>query len=348
MAASARAVCKNTECKNQKIKIGKNELRYGVWVEFGEHQSWAWRHWGCVTPKQLAGLHDKLEGDVDGYEDLPDDCQEKVKRAIENGHVDDEDWKGDIEQNRPGMRGFRSPAAKKKKAEEPELSEAQGGDGSPSKASPKKRGRPKKDASKDEDNEEPAQKKTKVTVKKGKKIKAEGEDDDMVEDEANDDASKPKAKRGKQTKGKDVESEVAAKPKAKASAKKTKALKEEEEPVTDEPDVAATVATKPKAAIQKGKKTNKDEDPENPGVEAQHAGTRSRKAKVEDAKEDLSANEHEEAAVKSTKKPRATKNAANTKKPIAKKAQKDVGAVNAEGLEEEAPKARRSRKKTDK
>ncbi|KAL8862103.1 MAG: hypothetical protein Q9178_001558 [Gyalolechia marmorata] len=355
MAASARAVCKNTECKNQKIKIGKNELRYGVWVEFGEHQSWAWRHWGCVTPMQLAGLQDKLEGDVDmldGYEDLPDDCQEKVKRAIENGHVDDDDWKGDIEQNRPGMRGFRSPAAKKKKkAEEQELSEAQEGNGSPPKASPKKRGRPKKDVSKDEDNEEPAQKKTKVTVKRGKKIKGEGEDDDMAEDEENDDASKPKAKRGKQTKGKDVESEVAAKPKAKASAKKTKALKEEEEPVTDERDVAATVPTKPKAAIKKGKKAKKDEDTENPDAEAQpvNAGTRSRKAKVEDAKEDLSANEHEEAAVKSTKKPRATKNAANTKKPIAKKAQKDVGgAVNAEGLEEEAPKARRSRKKADK
>ncbi len=52
---------------------------------------------GCVTPKQLESLHDVLEGDVDmfdGYEELPNDCQEKVKRALENGHVDDEDWKG--------------------------------------------------------------------------------------------------------------------------------------------------------------------------------------------------------------------------------------------------------------
>lgn len=30
---------------------------------------------------------------VDGYEDLPADMQEKVKRAIEQGHVDDVDWK---------------------------------------------------------------------------------------------------------------------------------------------------------------------------------------------------------------------------------------------------------------
>ena len=50
-----------------------------------------------MTPKQLESLHDVLEGDVemfDGYEELPNDCQEKVKRALENGHVDDEDWKG--------------------------------------------------------------------------------------------------------------------------------------------------------------------------------------------------------------------------------------------------------------
>lgn len=30
---------------------------------------------------------------VDGYDDLPEELQEKVKRAIEQGHVDDEDWK---------------------------------------------------------------------------------------------------------------------------------------------------------------------------------------------------------------------------------------------------------------
>lgn len=92
---------------------------------------------GCVTPAQIGNLGDALEGDIemlDGYEELPEDCQQKVKRAIDQGHVDDEDWKGvgsthchwapiiddylisqDLEQNRPGKRGFRSPAAKKKK-----------------------------------------------------------------------------------------------------------------------------------------------------------------------------------------------------------------------------------------
>jgi hypothetical protein len=42
-------------------------------------------------------LKEYLEDDLDmfdGYEDLPDDLQQKVKKALEQGHVDDEDWKG--------------------------------------------------------------------------------------------------------------------------------------------------------------------------------------------------------------------------------------------------------------
>lgn len=31
---------------------------------------------------------------VDGYDDLPAEFQEKVVRAFEQGHVDDEDWNG--------------------------------------------------------------------------------------------------------------------------------------------------------------------------------------------------------------------------------------------------------------
>lgn len=31
---------------------------------------------------------------VDGYDTLPDHAQEKVKRALEEKHVDDEDWNG--------------------------------------------------------------------------------------------------------------------------------------------------------------------------------------------------------------------------------------------------------------
>ena len=75
---------------------------------------------------------------LDGYDELPDDLQETVRKAFEQGHVDDEDWRGvpyfrimeenlvtdvlqDVEQNRTGAsRSFRSPAAKKKKKAEGE------------------------------------------------------------------------------------------------------------------------------------------------------------------------------------------------------------------------------------
>lgn len=52
---------------------------------------------GCVTPEVLHNWHEKAEGDmelIDGYDELPEDAQDKVKRALEQGHVDDEDWKG--------------------------------------------------------------------------------------------------------------------------------------------------------------------------------------------------------------------------------------------------------------
>ena len=48
-----------------------------------------------MTPKQISNLQESIEGDpkeLDGYEELPEDLQKKVDRAIEQGHIDDEDW----------------------------------------------------------------------------------------------------------------------------------------------------------------------------------------------------------------------------------------------------------------
>lgn len=54
-------------------------------------------HRGCVTPKQLANLNEMIEGNfdyLDGYDEITPELQEKVKIALEQGHVDDSDWKG--------------------------------------------------------------------------------------------------------------------------------------------------------------------------------------------------------------------------------------------------------------
>ncbi len=50
-----------------------------------------------MTPAQIANMKGKIEDNLrylDGYEELPEDLQEQVRRAMEQGHVDDEDWNG--------------------------------------------------------------------------------------------------------------------------------------------------------------------------------------------------------------------------------------------------------------
>lgn len=52
---------------------------------------------GCVTPQVLHNWAEDSGMDmdlVDGYDTLPPSAQEKVKRSLEEKHVDDEDWNG--------------------------------------------------------------------------------------------------------------------------------------------------------------------------------------------------------------------------------------------------------------
>ena len=53
----------------------------------------AWRHWGCVTPKIIENVKKTFEDadGLDGFEDLKEEDQEKLKAAWEVGHVADED-----------------------------------------------------------------------------------------------------------------------------------------------------------------------------------------------------------------------------------------------------------------
>ena len=52
---------------------------------------------GCVTPKQIIGVKSSIEDNLDlfdGFDELPDDLQEKVKTALADGHIADDDWTG--------------------------------------------------------------------------------------------------------------------------------------------------------------------------------------------------------------------------------------------------------------
>ncbi|KAI4214432.1 MAG: hypothetical protein LQ351_003185, partial [Letrouitia transgressa] len=70
----------------------------------------------------ISHLKDAIEDNaenLDGYEELDPASQDKVRKAIEVGHVSDDDWKGDLEMNRPGKRGFRVKRPEKAKEETP-------------------------------------------------------------------------------------------------------------------------------------------------------------------------------------------------------------------------------------
>ncbi|KAF2244224.1 zf-PARP-domain-containing protein [Trematosphaeria pertusa] len=248
LAKQGRAGCKNKECKDAGVKIEKGEFRYGSLVTIHEHTSWAYKHWGCVTPAQIANLIEESEGDtdmVDGFDELPLEYQKKVEFALQHGHVPDEDWKGDVECNRPGMKGFRVKVKtpKKKKGKKADDEDADIEEAKPK----KKRGRAVKE---EDEGEVPAQKKArskaKATVKeedeapaprkaRGKAKKAIVEEEEAPESEV--EAPEPKAKKGRGRKAavkkvvseEEAESEVEVEaPKPKRGRKKAAAANTEE------------------------------------------------------------------------------------------------------------------------
>ncbi|RMJ24638.1 zinc ion binding protein [Aspergillus sp. HF37] len=199
-ATSGRAGCQNKECKDQKVKIQKGELRFGSWVENEKYQSFTWKHWGCVTPKQFNNIVESLEDagmeakDLDGFEELSEENQEKIVKAIEAGHVDDADWKGDVEMNRPGKSGFRVRGGAKKDSAANAAAEADEPEEKPKQTKSKKRA-----AKADEDEgEAPSAKKNKRGTRAKKAAGAE--DDGEDEDEAgSEEEEKPAPKKTRTT-----------------------------------------------------------------------------------------------------------------------------------------------------
>ncbi|CAN9080061.1 unnamed protein product [Alternaria sp. RS040] len=252
-----RAGCQVKECKDSGSKIMKGQFRYATQVTIKDHVSWQYRHWGCVTPKQIENLIETCGGDtdmVDGYDELPAEFQEKVDFALKNGHIPDEDCTRDPELNRPGVKKPRAKKAKKG---------AEDNDGEDAASPPKKKRATKakknevKDEVEDEEEEEeapaPAPKKR---ATKAKKVKAEDQDEQDVPAPA----PAPK-KRGrpakKEVEEEDDDDEEAAPPakKARASGRAKKAA--------EHTDASDKEAPKPKKA--RGKKAtveNPDPEPE--------------------------------------------------------------------------------------
>ncbi|KAI0027552.1 hypothetical protein K488DRAFT_61207, partial [Vararia minispora EC-137] len=87
-----RASCKGPKPCNG-TKLVKGALRHASVVDFQGHTSMAYRHWGCVTPKILQNMKASL-GEVenlDGFENMKPEDQERIRKAWEEGHVAEDD-----------------------------------------------------------------------------------------------------------------------------------------------------------------------------------------------------------------------------------------------------------------
>jgi hypothetical protein len=224
---------------------------------------------GCVTPQQISNLNKFMEGEwelLENLDEMPEEWQTKIKRACEQGHVDDEDWKWDPEVNRPGAKrvihkkkptadiGDNEDAANKtiEKATKP-------------KANTKKRSRKPVD---DDDETEPSSppKKKKAAAKSKAKPKTEEDENDDAAPVANEKkVRKPKAKKEPVKKEEEDDEEAAPAPAKKSRAKKAKSEpqvkdedNEEEEEVKPKPKKHAPTkskAAKATAAVDAGEET---------------------------------------------------------------------------------------------
>ncbi|KAJ5105938.1 zf-PARP-domain-containing protein [Penicillium alfredii] len=302
LASTGRSGCQNKECKDNKVKIAKDEFRVGTWVETERFQSWHWRHWGCCTPRMIGNvveaLNDMQSSEtrdynlLDGYEELPEELQAKIRKGLEQGHVDDEDWKGDVEMNRPGKSGFR--ARGKKKAEEKEVCRLEKADGQEAEPATE-------NGTTNEEEEKPVKKTTKAT--RGKKAApAENADKDATSEPqpkrrgraskavlANGDAeaeTQPK-RRGRAPKVSPADGDAEAEPKKRGRPSKAAATDKVEPKPTkngtkrktakdDEPEEATMEKPKPKRA--RGKTANAEKSATVSEEQEKPKGRRQKKA----------------------------------------------------------------------
>ncbi|USP78990.1 gfo idh moca family protein [Curvularia clavata] len=104
-AGNGNAVCQQAACKRSNTKIAKGELRIGTHTLFdrdGERRWYmAWRHWGCATKHQIAGLKETTGNDptkAPGFDKLSPESQEQVRLAFEEGMPTDKTFKGICEE----------------------------------------------------------------------------------------------------------------------------------------------------------------------------------------------------------------------------------------------------------
>ncbi|KAF2488844.1 hypothetical protein BU16DRAFT_586642 [Lophium mytilinum] len=99
---SNQAACQSAPCKRGGHKIELGELRFGTYTLFYHtgDMFWTFKHWRCVTSKQIATIKDIAKGEPEnapGYDTLTEQAKEHVRLAFEAGSVTDKTFKGILE-----------------------------------------------------------------------------------------------------------------------------------------------------------------------------------------------------------------------------------------------------------
>ncbi|OQE19821.1 hypothetical protein PENSTE_c014G04540 [Penicillium steckii] len=287
LASSGRAGCQNKECKDNKIKIEKGALRTGTWIDNERFQSWSWRHWGCTTPLVLQHIKEAIGGEdqdednldfdaLDGFDEVPPEMQEKIKKALVKGHIEDDEWQGDVAYNRPGMRGMRAPKPRAKKGEKASPTKTDSAPTENGKAaeaesdaeaqSPVKKNGKAKVKNETEDTKEAPTGEKKATGKRKKADPAPEATEAAAHDGVgNDDEKQPATKRTRATRGvkKEVKEEVDETPKTekrgRSSKDTTKAKTDRAKKTTQDTDTEAKAVHTEKPKRGRPKQTKKED-----------------------------------------------------------------------------------------
>ncbi|KAG7097607.1 hypothetical protein E1B28_004941 [Marasmius oreades] len=86
------AASNRSKCKACSHPIDKNVLRLGISTPFRGKFTYLWRHWGCIKNEELEEIQQvgNLSA-VSGYSDLLEEDQIRLSKAVEAGHVSEED-----------------------------------------------------------------------------------------------------------------------------------------------------------------------------------------------------------------------------------------------------------------
>lgn len=154
-----RAACKGPKpCKGTKLSTG--EMRLGTVNEVKGHISWAYRHYGCTTSTVFNNMK-KAYGaasEVEGFDQLKPEDQEKFTKAWDKGEVEPED----VPASAKAAEGEEAP---KKKPSRPRKKQKTS------------------DYGDDDDDEEDEPKPKKKAAPRRKKKKADSDDDEDDEDD---------------------------------------------------------------------------------------------------------------------------------------------------------------------